>query len=186
MTNEIKSWQRWPGESTKQHAAFTRYLHTHQRTLLKTAKELASDQTPQKIRSKLTQIKKWSAENDWISRAAAFDEEQERIFQKEIHEKQRAMMQLQADTGRALIEIAQKRFAATKPEDLSVSEAIKLLDLGTKIERAILGKSDRVKDTEEPGYFSGPLFEELMNDSKAAKLMALLTERAKEIENYRK
>lgn len=180
--DQPRLFDKYPGESAKRYAAFCKYrnMPPEERTLIKVAQELATTKTPANIRSKLTQLKHWSSQDKWVSRCEAWDAEQERIYRKGLEEKQKEMQKRQANIALVVVGKAVERLKqvnpSVSPDDMTVAEAIRLLEIGTRMERHALGEPDQiVKHTEVVHGLS----EELLKDPAAVELLSKLSARVK-------
>lgn len=191
---QIKLYDKFPGENAKRYSSFCEYrnLLPQERSLSKVAKKTASAQTPVKIRSRLTQLKHWSSEDKWQARCEAWDADQEQAFRDNLSEKQKKMSERQANIALTVIGKAVDRLkqinAALNPEEISVAEAIRLLEMGTRMERHALGVPDTViRRTETDNGGSGRAESDdrdvdmLVNDPIAAELMQKLAERERQL-----
>ncbi|VVB51250.1 Uncharacterised protein [uncultured archaeon] len=147
-----------------------------ERSLSKVAEELA----PAKTTPKLRQLKEWSSEDNWVSRVTAWDVEQDRLLRIE-HQKAKKKM---AKTHMDLAHLAEGRGAKKlhtinldlNPEEMTVMEALKAIELGTKLERLTLGEPDTLIQHSESINTKTDCgnTEEILNDPETADLACKL------------
>lgn len=136
-----KPWERLPDETTKQWEAFCVYrdLKNINDPTSKRSLELAG----QVLGKTKTTLEPWSSKNRWVERVDAWDAEQERIkreiAQKEMQEDIRRMLKRQAAAGKFAQEKAVKALNKMPDEDIKPSDAARLLDVGSKLERIARG-----------------------------------------------
>ncbi len=184
-----QAFDKYPGESAKRYSAFCSYrnLSPEDRSLSRIAKETAKTQTPANIRSRLRQLKQWSAEDNWVSRCESWDEEQERKYREGLDLKRKESQKRQSDIALVLMDKGIKRLAmvnpSLNPEDMSVAEAIRVIEIGTRMERHALGVPDQIVKHTEPDNNGqdDEIMDKLMNDPIATELMSRLTARQREI-----
>lgn len=157
---ELKVWDKQPTDTNRSYAAFRIYLNTapHERSLRKGADRfygVVSD-------AKRHQFLRWSSKHNWVARVAAYDIEQERIYQQEQHIAIRKMNERQAAIGADLqmrgYKVIQMDTLAT-PKDPETEEDIpltpnertqrfeagrRLVESGMKVERVSRGEPDQI------------------------------------------
>jgi hypothetical protein len=124
-------WDRQPGEGGRAFAAFRIYrdLGPVERSLAWVAR--ASGKS-------LTWMKEWSRRNRWVGRAAAWDAENQRISRAQHTKGIEEMSRRQARIGQLAQQRAWQRLTEMTAEEakaMSISEAIRLMELGTHLER---------------------------------------------------
>lgn len=80
----------------------------------------------------------WAGVFDWVDRAAAWDDEQHRLADAERIEAIRAMHARHVDMARDVVSIAYEALRAVPAADLPAAVAVRLFELGTKLERDTL------------------------------------------------
>lgn len=134
-------WLQLPGETRSAYAAFCRYRDFGPRRSLRQACQDYYDlpERPPAARSnaspKLRQIQVWSSLNDWLDRAQAYASHMDRLARIEALDNVKAMYRTQAAVAKFAIARAAERIAAIDPNSLTPGEAIKILEVGTRIER---------------------------------------------------
>ena len=140
-TLRLEPWDKQPNESSARYFAFCKYRDMGVvRSLAKVAKELA----PVRTTSKLRQLQKWSAADNWVNRVESWDVEQDRLFRSEM---QKAIKEAAKRQANEILFIQRKTLERLK--DLNVNElspegAMKYLMDAIKLERQILGMPDKV------------------------------------------
>lgn len=129
-------WERQPGESAKAFEAFATYrdMLTGERSVRKVAEKLGKSSTF---------VSRWSSRFGWVERAAAWDDEQDRIARENLAPERRRMNKTHADLGNALLVKAAKGLKRLSDEELTAGDVARLVEVGSKLERLALG----VKDT---------------------------------------
>ena len=141
---KVQPWERQPGETEKQFEAFAIY------------RDLGSERSVNEVCKRLsksrTLISKWSSQNQWVSRATAYDND----LQRQAHRKARKQA---ADTKKRHVQIAmsleKKALEALnllKPEEMTARDIKETLRLAIEIERKILIDDFDIQDQAEiPG-----------------------------------
>jgi hypothetical protein len=127
----IEAWDRIGGESSRAFELFAYYRDEGlNRSLRKTAEAF-------NVSTRL--LEKMSSRHSWQMRVRAWDREQDRQRQLDNRVAQRVM----ADRHAALATLAQQkaleRLQALKPNELTPTEAMRLLEMGVRIERLSRG-----------------------------------------------
>lgn len=124
---ERRAWDRQEGETSKAYEAFRHYrdlgplrrldevVGGHQRT-----------------------VERWSTRYGWSARAVAWDDEVHMRADQERLESIRRMHDTHQRAARVATGKALAALQATAPEDIPPAAAARLLDLGTRLERATL------------------------------------------------
>lgn len=180
---KIKPWDKQPDESSKRYYAFCLYrdMGANERSLSKVAKELAGANTG-RIKGRLKRVKEWSAQDKWVSRAEAWDVEQDRLT-RQAHDKAiKAMAKRHVDISLLLQQKAVERLKELHPaldtKDLKPADALKAIEIATKLERQTLGEPDAIiKHEGEIKSGDNELTEQILNDPEATELACKLFER---------
>jgi hypothetical protein len=118
---------------------------------IRAAKQAASGLpvVPRKSKYRTTgQITEWSAKNQWFARAAAWDQDQDRIRREAHNAEIVEMAKRQARLGVLAQMKASQRFAKIDPDKLTVKEATNLARVGVTIERTARGEATEIVKTE--------------------------------------
>ena len=130
MSVERNAWDRLDGETSKGYAAFRQYrdLGPHRRV-----------ERMENV-SRIT-VERWSARFDWVARCAAWDDAQAMIEDSERLDALRSMHRTHQLAARALQRFALAALAALPTEGVTAGDIARLIELGTKLERATLSQS---------------------------------------------
>ena len=146
---ELKSWDKQLGESSKRYNAFCLYrdMGAQERSLSKVAKELAGANKIPK-RSRITHLKEWSAEDKWVARCEAWDKEQDRIKRAYMEKALKSMARKHLDIAITLQGKALKRLQSINldldPDALTPMEAQRILNDALKLECLVLGRPTEI------------------------------------------
>lgn len=125
MSDPLDPWERQPDETPRAYAAFRQY------------RDLGPTRTVEKLQDVArTSAERWSARHRWVDRANAWDVERWREDDAERLERIRSMDETHMRAARVMI-TAGLRALAEQPK-LSPHQAARLVDLGTRLERAAL------------------------------------------------
>lgn len=144
-------WDRQPGESPKAFYAFVLYrdLPPNERSLRRVA-DLLYGHNPATRRPQHRhvpgQIKRWAERFAWVERAAAWDQERERIAREAEAEAIRAMRERHAKEAVALQERALARLRALDPSELSARDVLAYLIEAAKLERISRGEPETITE----------------------------------------
>ncbi len=142
---DAESWERQTGETADAFAAFATY------------RDMGADRSLAKVAHRLGKTKtlmdRWSAQWQWVGRAADHDADVDRRLREEdVAELQKmrgrhlAMAQaMQRVAQYPIMRLLEKVNAGTDP-GLSPTEAMKLLENGIRLERLFRGEPDLIQD----------------------------------------
>lgn len=122
-------WERLPGEPDRAFAAFRSF-----RDLAPSARKVEAveaEVTPRQVRN-------WAAQWNWRDRAGAWDDELARVEDAERLEAIRAMHATHRRAGRAATVKAIQALSLLEPADIPAAAAVRLLEIGTRLERQTL------------------------------------------------
>lgn len=125
----VAPWDRRPAEPARAYDAFRRFRDLGP---LRTLDDVIS--TPKMA----TLVRGWASEQDWSDRAEAWDDECHRIEDAQRLEAIREMHAFHREAGREVAEIALERLRECDPRDLPPGVAVRLLELGARLERDTL------------------------------------------------
>jgi hypothetical protein len=148
-------WERQGGESAKAFEGFAAYRD------LGPARSLAA--VGQALGKTKAACEPWSSRWGWVERAAAWDDHADRLDRErdlaERHAAIRKMNDEHARVGHAAIVLASQKLATLDPEairELRLGDAIRLIEVGAKIERLARGEStERVGMREAMAWVDG-------------------------------
>lgn len=134
-SNKPKPWERKEKETVRAYEAFCVYRDM--------GPERSIAKTGQKLGKNTTTLSEWSSRNDWVKRAAAWDDEQDKIAreiaQKEMANEIRRMRKRQAEAGKFMQIKAIKALNRIAEEDIKPGDISRLVDIGSKLERLARG-----------------------------------------------
>lgn len=145
--NTPEPWERRENETTKAYEAFCIYRDMgRERSLSKVA---------EKQQKSGSLIGRWSRENDWVERAAKWDDEQDRI-EREIAQKEQAkaikdMRKRHADLGQAMLIKAARALAKIPDDEIKPGDISRMVDVASKLERISRGDVGEVVEERDGG-----------------------------------
>lgn len=135
----VYPWERIPWETSREYQKFCAYRDMNssdkpirKRSLQRLAKELGLS---------LDHLKKLSAKNDWVSRAAAYDEYLDELAREQNEAEIIKMRKNHALLASQMITKAAKRLLTMPEEEITAADLVRLVDVGVKIERLSRGES---------------------------------------------
>lgn len=145
--NIPEPWERRESESTKAYEAFCIYRDMgRERSLAKVA---------EKQQKSGSLIGRWSRENDWVNRAAKWDDEQERlereIAQREQTKAIREMRKRHADLAEAMLVKSAKALKKIPVEEIKPQDISRMVDIASKLERISRGDVGEVIEERDGG-----------------------------------
>jgi hypothetical protein len=147
-------WERREDETSKAFAAFREYLDLGGgRSLAKVGRKLGKS-------TKL--IERWSAANEWVRRAEAFDNEQDRLYFAELKNRRREMAERHASEAQSLQAVAmaglRKKFGQQLEKlkddgdaELTATEILRFFIEASKLERIALGEPSDIIEEQHTG-----------------------------------
>ena len=151
--NTPEPWERRENESTKAYEAFCIYRDMgRERSLAKVA---------EKQQKSGSLIGRWSRENDWVDRAAKWDDEQERI-EREIAQKEqvkaiRDMRKRHADLAQAMLIKSARALARIPDDEIKPGDVSRMVDIASKLERISRGDVGEVIEERDGGPAQDPV-----------------------------
>lgn len=145
--NTPKQWERQPEESTKAFEAFCIY------------RDLGTDRSLSKVAEKLekseTLMGRWSSKYEWVKRAAAWDDEKERI-EREIAQREQAkeirnMRKRHAGIATAMLVKAATALQRIPDDEIKASDISRMVDVASKLERISRGDVGEVVEERDGG-----------------------------------
>ncbi|MDG4796894.1 hypothetical protein [Micromonospora sp. WMMD1082] len=168
---EILAWDRQHREPEKAYGYFVLYRDLGRtRTVAKVATEV--DKSRDYLHKLATSWK-------WVQRAQAWDREEDRLYVEGLAEQRRDMAKRHARIASALQGKLVARLQSLKPEQLSVADIARWLEVATRVERLALGLPDST--TAHTGPDGGPIraeVEQMTEQQRAEFFRALMAEAA--------
>ena len=147
-----KIYERIDGEGALEYQAFALFRDLGpKRTIAEIAREMHQD---------LANIRKWSLKNDWLIRSLAYDDYLDEIKRKRLERDKLEMAERQANLGRKMQDLADTALDMDGPNAIipeNVSDVVKLVETGVKIERQALGETTGAVDNRIVFQYNGPL-----------------------------
>ena len=140
-------WERLEDETTKQYEAFCTYRDMGQDRSLRAVAE--------KLQKSETLMGRWSGKNQWVDRAAAWDDEQDRI-EREIAQKEQAkaireMRKKHANLASAMLLKATKALSKIPDDEIKAGDVTRMVDVASKLERISRGDVGDVVEERDGG-----------------------------------
>lgn len=151
--NTPKPWERQPKETPKPFEAFCIYRDMGtERSLSKVA---------EKCNKSSSLIGRWSTDHNWVERAAAWDDEQERV-EREAAEKERlksikSMRKRHAAIATAMLLKASQALQELPAEEVKASDISRMVDVASKLERISRGDVGDVVEERNGGEAVSPV-----------------------------
>ncbi|MER7047921.1 hypothetical protein [Streptomyces jumonjinensis] len=140
----VEPWERQGGESVPAFEAFAMYRDLGPaRSVTKVARELHKSRTL---------VGRWSRSFAWVTRTAAYDREQDRVFLAEQAQARRDVARRHAKLAQAVQGKAVARLQMLDPRELSPSELLRYIQVASEIERRAVGEgpvSGAVEDQDQ-------------------------------------
>ena len=145
--NTPEPWERRENETTKAYEAFCIYRDMgRERSLSKVA---------EKQQKSGSLIGRWSRENDWVKRAARWDDEQDRIDRETAQREQakaiKEMRKRHADLGTAMLIKAAQALKSIPIQDIKPGDISRMVDVASKLERISRGDVGEVVEERDGG-----------------------------------
>ncbi len=151
--NTPEPWERQQEETSKAYEAFCIYRDMGpDRSMRATAEKLGKSQGL---------MEGWSAKNNWVNRAALWDDEQERkereIAQKEQAKEIKAMRKRHADLANAMLIKSAKALARIPDDEIRAQDISRMVDVASKLERISRGDVGDVVEERDGGKAESPV-----------------------------
>ena len=148
-TETIQPWERQPGETTKQFEAFQVYRDMdEERSIRSVAKALDKSKNL---------IGRWSAANNWVDRAAAWDVEKDRLLRIEQQKDIKKMRKRHADIATAMLLKAASALKKIPEEEIKAGDISRMVDIASKLERISRGDVGEVVEERDGGKAADPV-----------------------------
>jgi len=178
----VQPWERQPGETAKAFAAFRVYrsLDTSKRSLeAVAAKARTGPKTGHGIPG---YIKDWSVGNNWVKRAAAYDDHLDEVRRRADERAIVEMSKKHAEGMRKIFDRGLGRINALDDEDLRGNLALELAVQGMKGERLARGlTTDSVRQVVQGELnvrHNDGIADSILADPEATRFLCLALERA--------
>jgi hypothetical protein len=139
-------WDRLPNETDRAYYAFLVYRNQPPagRSLRDLTRQLQAEREGvDAVRSPHTnrRLERWSVDNDWQARCAAWDRYQADLAATEVREQLVAMRTRHAHIAQAAIAKAVEKLTTLDARSMSTRDMIAMFDLGVRVERLSRGES---------------------------------------------
>lgn len=147
ILDDVKPWERQENETPRAYEAFCVYRDLGPgRSITKTSQALHKNRTT---------IGEWSTKNDWVKRATAWDDENDRLArelaQKEQAEAIKKMRKRHAALAMKMLEKAEAAIDSIIDEDIKPTDIPRMVDVAAKLERISLGDVGDVIEERDGG-----------------------------------
>lgn len=140
-------WERREDETPKQYEAFCAY------------RDMGSDRSIRAVGEKLGKseglMERWSSKNHWVDRAAAWDDEQDRISRETAQKEQakaiREMRKKHADLASAMLLKAARALKKIPDDEIKAGDMTRMVDVASKLERISRGDVGEVVEERDGG-----------------------------------
>jgi hypothetical protein len=134
----INAWEQQPDESPKAFEAFTLY------------RDMGTARSIPKVARKCTKneslLRRWSTNHQWVSRAEAWDNEQDRLMREALIKGVTAMRKKHVDMADALFRKAAQALLQIPTADMTPRDIVTLVDVAAKLERISRGEATEHTD----------------------------------------
>ena len=118
-TENVQPWERQPGETTKQFEAFQAYRDMdEERSIRAVAKSLDKSRNL---------IGRWSAANNWVERAAAWDVEKDRLLRIQQQQDIKKMRKRHADLATSMLMKAASALKKLPVDEIKASDLTRMV-----------------------------------------------------------
>ena len=146
---EPEPWERQLNESPQAFEAFACYRDMGAaRSLAKVSRELCKCKAL---------MERWSKENDWVKRVAAWDAEKDRVARQTQLSDIKAMRERHASIAKKMLDTADSALANINPNDVSTNEIARLVEIASKLERISRGDVGDVIEERDGGEAVSPV-----------------------------
>ena len=145
MNHIPEPWERQPNESSRAFEAFAVYRDM--------GAERSYAKTSQKLGKNKTTIDQWGRNNQWVSRIAAWDDEQDRLTRETLIKGITAMRKNHADVAYEMLQKARAALQSLPLEEMTMTDIARAVDVASKLER--LSRGEPTERTESRNDASG-------------------------------
>lgn len=129
---EVKPWERQPNETAKQFEAFCTYRDM--------GKKRSQEATAEKLSKSRALVSRWSSQNNWVERVAAWEDEQDRLIRIELTRDIGAMRKRHADIAQSMLIKASRALLRIPDDEIKPADISRMVEVASKLER--LSKGD--------------------------------------------
>lgn len=154
MTGEI--WKRQDCDTNKSFQAFCIYRNLGKdRTLEEVTKQFyynvkggSEVGALKSFKSKLNQVRKWSAENKWVERVGAYDDYLDEQCRRDIETERREAIEMQKKIARVALQKAFEHIDSLDPVESKTRDMTALLKEAANIQRLCFGEATELVKSE--------------------------------------
>lgn len=144
-----KPWERQEKESAKAFEAFCIYRDMGiQRSVRKVARELGKSETL---------MARWSGNYNWVERATAWDEEQDRIVRQMQLDDIKKMRKRHAEIATDMLVKAAAALEELPADEIKAADISRMVDIASKLERISRGDVGEVIEERDGGEAVNPV-----------------------------
>lgn len=136
-------WERQIGETSKAWEAFRTYRDIGPGRSIAKAGEILG-------KNRVT-LEQWSSKNSWVKRAAAWDDEQDRIARQEQVKAIKDMRKRHADLATAMLVKAAKALQRIPDDEVKAGDVSRMVETAAKLERISRGDVGDVIEERDGG-----------------------------------
>lgn len=142
--NNIKPWERMPGETSKQFEAFSIFRDIGPSRSISEVANLWSES------GATSRLREWARKNKWHQRVIDYDEHMDRIIVVSHEEEIKKMVVRHAREAKLFQSKVHERLEKIDPDELKPHELIKWYETAVRIERLSLGvPTESIKQEQE-------------------------------------
>jgi hypothetical protein len=166
----VVPWERLPGESTEEYAAFNQFILLGPSRTLKEA--------ARKVGISVTTVRALNAKYSWQDRATAHDDTVERRARQKLEGGRLAMRERHAALAEVLARKGLERLLMLDPMEMTAKDTAYIIDLASKLERTARGEEPT--KVEVTGAGGGPIeiASNMSSDERAAIMARVAAELA--------
>ena len=136
-------WERQKSESAKAYEAFTIY------------RDMGAGRSCRKVAEQLGKstglLERWSRNNDWQKRVAAWDAEQDRIARQAQVDEIKKMRKRHADLASAMLVKAARALQRIPEDEIKAGDVSRMVETASKLERISRGDAGEVVEERDGG-----------------------------------
>ena len=102
-------------------------------------------------------MERWSVENDWVKRVAAWDAEKDRVARQKQLDDIISMRERHAAIAKKMLDTADSALNTINPNDVSTNEIARLVEIASKLERISRGDVGEVIEERDGGEAVSPV-----------------------------
>lgn len=144
----MEPWNRQPTDTVASFRGFTIYRDLGPTRSLQVAANIYSGKPLSPIGT-FEQLKKWSAANGWVARTQAWDSYLDDQTLALVVDEVTAARARHAAAAQVMVDKVADRLGTIDPDDLTIDQLGRWLDIAVKVERLALGDAGQIIETRE-------------------------------------